>query len=141
MEIEETIALLKSRGYRITPQRVAILRILKDNTNHPGVEDVFRSVIKIYPNISMATVYNVMEVLERESIIKEIAVSNVSRRYDPNVNPHGHFICRVCEKVFDVSFSNMRSLGKYSPRELDEFVIESLELIYRGVCKDCKDKT
>jgi len=57
------------------------------------------------------------------------------------VNPHGHFICRVCEKVFDVSFSNMRSLGKYSPRELDEFVIESLELIYRGVCKDCKDKT
>ncbi|HNS66094.1 MAG TPA: Fur family transcriptional regulator [Mesotoga infera] len=141
MEIEETIALLKSRGYRITPQRVAILRILKDNTCHPNVEDVFRSVIKIYPNISMATVYNVMEVLEREGIVKEIAVSNVSRRYDPNVNPHGHFICRVCEKVFDVSLSNMRSLGKCIPHEFDEFAIESLEVIYRGVCKDCKDKT
>ncbi|MDD3680531.1 Fur family transcriptional regulator [Mesotoga sp.] len=138
MEIKDTIALLKSRGYRITPQRVAIIRILRDHEGHPGAEEVFRSAIQLYPNISMATVYNVMEVLEKEGIIRAIAVSKNSRRYDPNIKPHGHFICDSCGRVFDIPTNYYEAYMKELPPELAEFEVTSLELIYKGLCSDCK---
>ncbi|MBN2218683.1 MAG: transcriptional repressor [Kosmotogaceae bacterium] len=140
MEIKDTIALLKSRGYRITPQRVAIIRILRDHEGHPGAEEVFRSAIQVYPNISMATVYNVMEVLEKEGIIRAIAVSKNSRRYDSNVKPHGHFICDNCGRVFDIPMKYYEACMKELPIELTDFEVRSLELIYKGTCSDCKKK-
>lgn len=145
MEIKETITLLKNRGYRITPQRVAILKILKDNPDHPGVEEVFRSVIHLHPNISMATVYNVMELFEREGIIKSVALINNSRRYDPNLVPHEHFICESCERVFDVpdiakgEFAQKHLSRLSELKEMEGFEIESIEITYRGFCKYCKD--
>jgi len=139
MEIKDTIALLKSRGYRITPQRVAIIRILKDYEGHPGAEEVFRYAIQLYPNISMATVYNVMEVLEKEGIIRAIAVSKNLRRYDSNIKPHSHFICNSCRKVFDIPSNYYEACTKELPPELADFEVDSLELIYKGLCSDCKN--
>lgn len=139
MEIKDTIALLKSRGYRITPQRVAIIRILKDHEGHPGAEEVFRYAIQLYPNISMATVYNVMEVLEKEGIIRAIAVSKNLRRYDSNIKPHSHFICNSCRKVFDIPSNYYEACTKELPPELADFEVDSLELIYKGLCSDCKN--
>ncbi|PZC52245.1 MULTISPECIES: Fur family transcriptional regulator [unclassified Mesotoga] len=138
MEIKDTIDLLKSRGYRITPQRVAIIRILKDHEGHPGADEVFRYAIQQYPNISMATVYNLMEVLEKEGIIGAIAVSKNSRPYDSNIKPHGHFICDSCRKVFDIPSNYYQACAKGLPPELADFEVNSLELIYKGLCSDCK---
>ncbi len=138
MEIKDTIDLLKSRGYRITPQRVAIIRILKDHEGHPGAEEVFRYAIQLYPNISMATVYNVMEVLEKEGIIRAIAVSKNLRLYDSDIKPHSHFICNSCRKVFDIPSNYYEACTKELPLELADFEVDSLELIYKGLCSDCK---
>ncbi|HAY98750.1 MULTISPECIES: Fur family transcriptional regulator [unclassified Mesotoga] len=140
MEIKETIALLKSRGYRITPQRVAIIRILRDHEGHPGAEEVFRSALELYPNISMATVYNVMEVLEKEGIIRAIAVTKTSRRYDPNLKPHSHFICNTCGRVFDIPIKYFEACMRRLPPELNDFEVKSLEVIYKGSCSDCKTR-
>ena len=56
MDIRETISLLKARGYRITPQRLTVLKILQASKNHPGAEDIFRKATKLYPKISMTTI-------------------------------------------------------------------------------------
>ena len=140
MEIKDTVALLKSKGYRITPQRVAIIRILRDHEGHPGVEEVFRSVIQVHPNISMATVYNVMDVLEKEGIIKAIANSKRSRRYDSDVKPHGHFMCNSCGRVFDIPTEYYEACLKVLPSEMIDFEVNSFELTIKGICPDCKKK-
>ena len=141
MEMRETIALLKSKGYRLTPQRVAILKILKDNTEHPGADEVFRSAMQFHPNISMATVYNVMEVLEREGLIRAIAVTSHSRRFDPNVLPHSHFICNSCQRVFDIPFTDSNGVAPEVPMEFEGFKVESFEIVYRGICSECNRKS
>ena len=58
-----TIIKLKQIGLRVTPQRQAILELLEGNRFHPSAEDIYHEVLKKYPQISFATVYNTLSKL------------------------------------------------------------------------------
>lgn len=137
MDIKNTISLLKSRGYRITPQRVTIIKILHKNREHPGADEIFKQASKLYPKISMATIYNVLEVLEKEGLVKAIPVNQNTRRYDPNISAHAHFICDRCNNVSDVEVDDKftRKMQKYFSD--NDYDFTSMELILRGFCKNC----
>lgn len=140
MDIKDTISLLKSRGYRITPQRVTIIKILHENKEHPDADDLFKLASKIYPKISMATIYNVLEVLEKEGLVKAIPINQNTRRYDPNISTHAHFICNGCNSVIDIEIGEKftRKIQKYFLDNGHDFT--SMELVLHGFCKDCSKK-
>lgn len=135
--IETAIDKLREQGFKVTPQRIAILKALLNNTAHPTAEAIYELVRVEHPTMSLNTVYKTLEVL---GSIGEVVVLNVKEgrnHFDPNTSPHHHFVCRRCRKILDVH-------GDYSdafvvPTDLkDRHQVEGYQVEFFGVCKECE---
>lgn len=89
-------------GFKLTPQRLAILEYLDGNKKHPSAEEIYGSVKDKFPTMSFATVYNTLEALKGKGKVAELNIDPERKRYDPNTNPHHHLICIKCRRVVDV---------------------------------------
>ena len=67
-------------------------------------------------------------------------MTGTADRYDFSLAPHSHIVCRCCGRVEDVSFMDFEVVSQ--PAEnLSGFEIEDCDVIYRGVCPECRAKT
>ena len=69
---QKLISHLKDKGYKLTPQRREIIRLLSSSRSHPGAMDILRKVRKIVPKTSMSTVYHTLDMLKKEGLIREL---------------------------------------------------------------------
>ncbi len=126
------------KGFKRTPQRLAILDYLEGNTLHPSAEDVYRAVTKKYFSLSFATVYNTLNTLAQSGAVRELTLDPERKRYDPNTEPHHHLICVTCKKVIDV-FEDV-TVG--IPKRLEkEFSIFGKHVEFYGCCSVCRKKS
>ena len=88
---------LKERGQRITPQRLAILRVLAPSEGHPSVEEIYNVVVKDFPTTSLATVYKTITLLKELGEVLELVVSHC----DPTVNQFDRFRIIRGDEVVD----------------------------------------
>ena len=135
-EIElKLISALSEKGYRLTPQRVEIIKLLSQETSHPGAMDIFQRVRKKAPQLSMSTVYYTIDMLKKEGLIQELEFYDRENRYDVNLSDHINLICRKCGKIEDfmeaLPFSSQMIEGKTGFRPL----VTRFE--YYGYCKAC----
>jgi Fur family peroxide stress response transcriptional regulator len=130
------IILMKPR-IKWTPQRIAILKYLEGNKEHPSAEDIYDALSKDYPTMSVATVYNVLEFLKRTGRVKEIYVDPEKRRFDPDINIHHHAICVKCKKVFDI-FTEIKI--PELKNSMPDFQILDAHLKINVVCPRCKNR-
>src|SRR5262245_46861810 len=93
---------LKRRGLRVTPQRLGILRALRELANHPSAEEVFRSVRSDFPSLSLTTVYRTLETLAEHGEIELVHVGGARARFDHRTDPHHHAACTRCGRLEDV---------------------------------------
>jgi Fur family transcriptional regulator, peroxide stress response regulator len=113
---------LEAAGLRPTPQRLAVYNQLADSPLHPTAEEVFRSVRKAMPRISLATVYKALEALVQVGVATKLtATSGTSRsRYDARRDPHYHFRCLRTGAVFDLPTQfDIELVDKLDPRLTD----------------------
>ena len=122
---------LRRSGSRITKQRELIFGILMTDRNHPTAEDVYHRAKKELPGISLATVYNGLEILVACGLIKQVHFERTSTRYCPNLKDHAHFQCEQTGQVFDVPLG--RDAFHYMEEILPEgFSAKSISLSYTG---------
>ena len=86
---------------RYSPKREAILKCLRSTTCHPSAEWVYTQLKPQIPDLSLATVYRNLARFRSEGAVQVIGCVDGEDRYDGNVAPHGHFICRGCGAVID----------------------------------------
>jgi len=124
-------------GLKLTPQRIAIMQYLDGNTEHPSADVIYKSLTKKYPTMSMATVYNTLEVLTNRGYIRELTIETQKKRFDPNTEHHNHLMCMACKKIVDV-----RSVIKVHlpPEEQGDFEIIGHHIEFYGFCPTCKKK-
>jgi len=127
--IPATLEKLKKQGYKLTPQRQAILESLFGNTTHPSASEIHRDVCRRFPMLSLATVYNTLRLLEAAQEIRSIRAGTDRTLYDYRTDPHAHFICRSCGNVIDIEEEGVR--------ELDGHRIQFQEVTYQGICSVC----
>lgn len=120
---------LKKAGARMTAQRYSVLEILENNTSHPTVEEIVDQVKKKIGHVSIATIYNTLDVLEHHGLVRKIDGLEAKSHYDPNTSNHHHAICKNCKKVFDVFFKFPES------NTLQNFKIN--EIVFQGLCNKC----
>lgn len=128
---------LNRLGLKATPQRLAILEFLDGNTSHPSAEEIYQRLKPLYPSLSLATVYGTVETLAKAGELQELNIDPVRKRFDPNPQPHGHFLCRGCGRVYDIELDFPRL---DLPRELGEFLAESYAVNLYGICPGCRKK-
>ncbi len=126
---------LKQAGLRITPQRLAIIDYLEGNTSHPSVEDIYKDLKPKFPSLSMATVYNTLQALEKSGMVQEINIEPGKRHFDPNPCPHCHFYCRICKRVYDIDL-DIKQVEH--PGWMGEFWVENCYVNLVGQCLDCR---
>ncbi|MBL0387204.1 transcriptional repressor [Tumebacillus sp. ITR2] len=132
----QTLADLKERGVRLTPQRQMILKFLKETHEHPTAEEIYKQVCQEFSGISMATVYNTLHRLKELGAIKELSYGDMSSRYDGNDTEHAHVVCESCGEVIDIALPELPT--KTDETEALGYEVTSLRLEYYGLCSGCR---
>ena len=99
---KQVTAILRDRGFKVTPQRLAIYRVLAATKAHPSAEIIFQQLQPVHPTMSLATVYKTIEMLVDVGLVQVLNVGEGSFRYDANTTSHPHIICRRCGRVDDL---------------------------------------
>ncbi len=92
---------LTDKGLKVTPQRVAVFRAVVELSNHPTAENVIDSIKPHYPNISVATVYKVLDSLVENGLLSKVKTEKGITRYDAVMFPHHHLYCPGTDRIED----------------------------------------
>ncbi|PPK49614.1 Fur family ferric uptake transcriptional regulator [Clostridium algidicarnis DSM 15099] len=135
---------LKGRGYKLTPQRRAIVDTIIDNEgSHLTVEEIYDEVKKICPEIGLATVYRTIVLLEELGIIYKLDLNDGCSRYElvheDETHRHHHLICNNCGKVIEVQGDLLESLEEKIEKGY-KFKIKDHSVKFFGICEECYKK-
>jgi Fe2+ or Zn2+ uptake regulation protein len=141
MKSTETLTtIFREQGLRVTPQRQAIFRLLDGDVSHPTVESLFDRARVEMPTISLKTVYQTVHDLEALGEVRVLDLGTGSVRVDPNVeDDHHHLLCTTCGRVRDlpVAFTGLN----VPLRHRRDFTVDDVQVIFRGHCDNCSDRT
>lgn len=133
----EILSLLKERDFRLTPQRVELVRLIAVSEGHPSAAQLYAKIKEKFPTMSHATVYKTLALLKEMNQVLEIDLRDDSH-YDGNrPGAHPHLICTKCSRIVDGEL------------ELDSALLKKLEatsgyqifrpqITFYGLCPDCK---
>jgi len=128
---------LREHKFRITPQRIAVLKILALSDGHPSAEMIFDQVRMDFPTTSLATVYKTVTLLKNLNEVLELGFPEGSNRYDGNKPyPHPHLICIKCKKIVDPDVTSLDELTQALAQDTG-FKIVNHRLDFFGICPEC----
>ena len=128
---------LRDNGHKITPQRLAIAKILAKSEGHPSVDDIHCQIKTDFPTMSLATVYRNIVLIKSLGEVLELGFPDGSNRYDGNKpDPHPHVICIKCKKIVDPDLDSLDEMKKEVASET-KFKILNHRLDFFGICSDC----
>ena len=122
----------------LTPQRRAVLDVVRARAHHPTAAEVFEAARRSLPGISFATVYNSLRYLKEAGLVSEIAFGNGASRYDRETDRHDHAICSACGQLVDFNLPGTVALTRSAARA-SRFKAESVHLTLVGLCPKCRD--
>jgi Fur family peroxide stress response transcriptional regulator len=136
---EELVSKLREREYRLTPQRIALLRLLAASDGHPSASHLYDQIKDQFPTTSLATVYKTLNVLKEIDQVMELGFSDGDNRYDGNrPYPHPHLICINCRRILDAEVRLAQELVQEVVQS-SGYQIVSHRLDFFGVCPDCQN--
>lgn len=124
-------------GLRPSTQRLAIMSFLLNHHTHPTVEEVYKGVVGQVPTLSRTTVYNTLRLFSEHHAAQMLTIDDHRVCYDGDIQPHVHFFCRCCGRVYDLMDEKAPHLRKaYCEGNL----VDEAQLYYKGICKACLNK-
>ncbi len=137
MEIKEIVNKLSEKGLRVTPQRIAILSAIIKLNNHPTAENIIEYIKKNHPNISVGTVYKVLDSLVENNLLKKVKSESGIMRYDPTQSNHHHLYCAQTDRIEDYEDEKLDELitGYFNQKGIRNFKIQNIQLQITGTFK------
>ena len=122
--------LLRARGLRVTPQRRAILGAFSHGADeHLSADEIHARAAAVVPELGRGTVYATLAELTELGLLAARG-SPEPVRYETNTEPHQHFRCRLCLRLFDVALAD-------PPLAPEGFLVEQITITADGVCAEC----
>jgi len=125
---------------RVTPQRLAVYRALAEDPTHPTADALFGRLRGVMPSVSPASVYRILDSLERAGLVRRVGTTEGVARYDANRERHEHLVCRKCGRMTDFHAPELAAL-RLAPRAVRGFVVEELDVRIVGRCARCAPTT
>ncbi len=114
-------------------QREVIRQVLASTDTHPTAADLYESIRKVLPRVSLGTVYRNLAQLRDGGEILSLSVGDGCERFDARTRDHLHLCCTSCGSIKD------------APLDCDpaqsvpegEFLAGIGVYVIYGICKDC----
>jgi Fur family peroxide stress response transcriptional regulator len=130
------LAVCEEAGVRVTQQRIEIFREVTGSPEHPDAEMLFRRLRQRLPTLSLDTVYRNLWFLHDLGLITTLGLPRERTRFDPNTEPHQHFVCTRCGAVHDFESPQLDALAL--PDGIAALGrVDSRHWELRGVCRRC----
>lgn len=138
---EPLAAALRSRGLRVTPQRLLIEEALRRIGRHATAEEVRRAVADRLPHATAPTVYATLELLAELGRVRKVRAGRGPLLFDPRVDRHAHFVCSCCGAVFDLPAQEPAEIVDPAPALAAARAAghqpEAAEVVVEGRCARC----
>ena len=128
----------REAGLKVTPQRIAVYKVLVKTDEHPSAEMVFRKVRRGFPNISLDTVNRTLLTLNEIGAAFIVEGSGDAKRFDGNLVQHQHFKCLKCKRIVDLFNAQFGEIE--STASLNKFTILKKTVYFEGICDSCQKK-
>ncbi len=137
--LREFQKMCRSRGLKMTHQRMEIFRELASSEEHPDAETVYARVRQRIPSLSLDTIYRTLHLLEDRGVIARVGSTRDRARFDSNMDRHHHFVCTGCEMIRDFYSDALDELPV--PSEASKLGrVKTVHVELRGLCRACQDK-
>ena len=129
--------ILRQRGYRVTVQRLAVLRAVR-SAPHATADTIAERVRAEVGFVSLQAVYDVLGVLVDVGLVRRIQPAGSPARFEARVSDnHHHVICRSCGRVADVDCA-VGSAPCLTAVDDRGYEIDEAEVVYWGRCPECQ---
>ena len=129
--------MIYTRKLKMTPQRQAIIKCLRQSKSHPTADEVFQTVRRQLPRISLGTVYRNLEFLTENGFIKKYEQGGSLRRYEGNLDKHFHIRCVSCGRLDDAPIEPFDFLENFL-QGVSDYKILGCQVVFEGLCPDCQ---
>ena len=133
----DVVDILLAHQIKPSVQRLAIMEYLMAHMTHPNVEEIYAALSPSMPTLSKTTVYNTLKTLVDHGAVRMLSIDERHTRYDYRTDPHAHFLCRQCGKVYDLPFN--AEVLRLMPLDTHGHEVEEMHYYLRGLCKQCKE--
>ena len=134
---DELMAALREHDFRLTPQRIELVRLIASSEGHPSATQLYSRVKRRFPTMSHATVYKTLTLLKEIGQVLEINLRDDSHYDGSRPEPHPHLICMNCKRIVD----GEASLDQGTIKKLEKasgFRIVRSQIELHGLCPDCQ---
>lgn len=137
---DELITALKKRAYRLTPQRLELVRLIADSQGHPNAAQIYERIRLRFPTMSQATVYKTLALLKEIGQVLEIDLHGDSHYDGHRPQPHPHLVCTQCSRIVDGELE----LDPLEIRQVEQasgYRITHPQITFYGLCPQCRSKS
>lgn len=132
---------LKKAGLRLTPQRLAICRLLAESEEHPTAQVIYEYLRPAFPSLSLATVYNTLDTLVNLGVVNVLgSAGDGTEHYDGDTEPHVNLACIACHRVIDLPSRYVDALHQEVTAS-SGYQIKGARVLYYGICPQCQEKS
>lgn len=139
MQYRDITHVLHEKGLRATLPRALVWRVLSESEEHFTLEALWQRIRQEIPSVELSTIYRVVEALAQAGLVVETMLPEGVKVVEARSSFHPHLSCRVCGRLYHVSFDQTEELREALARALPGFQIDDVQLLGRGVCPRCRD--
>jgi Fur family ferric uptake transcriptional regulator len=136
-DLNPEIYWLRSQGYRLTPQRLAILEVLRTTPGHLTPTDIYQRVVQDVPGLTEATVYRTLNFLAEQGLVLVAHIGRGQLVYEIAEHDHHHLICRQCGDMREIDHVELKTLYEQFLAETG-YQINTIHATFFGLCPDCQ---
>lgn len=125
--------IMKEKGISPSVTRTKIYEYLDDDCHHPTVDEIYQALNDELPTLSKTTVYNTLKLFIRHDLVKPVQTSSTESRYELNEQPHSHFRCNQCGKIYDIP--QIKPI--INEDDFRDFTVMDQEVTLSGICPSC----
>ena len=131
--MKSIIDILKENDIAPSMQRIKILEYLQNYKTHPTADMIYQALADEMPTLSKTTVYNTLKTFTEKGVLMALSLFGNEIRYEYNTEPHIHFKCTKCNKIYDLD----KEYDRYDENMIDGHKVNEHHVNLRGVCKEC----
>ena len=131
-------ATLRQQGYRLTPQRLMVLKVVKSSGRHLTAEDVYAAILPQHPYANIATIYRTLQWLQEVGLVAPIAIGSGPLHYEyVHGETHHHLVCQDCGYTQEIG-DDLLDAVKTQLLERYAFTAQFYHLALPGRCSHCQ---